>query len=603
MSDHVRQTARGARRLRIALLADTHLEPETGGVAPRSNRRTRAAVGWMRALAPDLVVHLGDVVHPLPGRAEQDAAFAAVQAILAPLAPRLLVAPGNHDLGDKPNTAMPAPAARGEWCSHWARRFPLWQAHRAAGFRILLACASLLGSGEADEEAQWTWLEQELAAAAAARERSLLVTHYPPFILDPEEPGHYDNLDPGPRARLLSLVRRHGTEAILSGHAHAFFLNRVGATRLHVVPSVAFARRDYAEFSRVAPAAEEEFGRNETARLGFAVLDLLEHGHVLHPVMTEGTEDPAPPPNAFDGLSAHPALGRPPLLGVPLHHPWTEVVSLPTNPPTAPFRRRRARDDRTVQLLLRLGCGRVRIPCDDLEDPAARARVELLAQEGVRIWLCTAGIPDEALLQLIVQHAALLEGWEIVLREAEVAQTGARLLSQPARLLPPHRVLAPLLTSAARADASAAALFVAAGLPAGEPSHILAAAPQGAFTGWLSRIGPGEAPAPAIRRLASQAAALGQAASVTVSLAPARPDEACTDDAAIAARVAEAAEAAARHPGVMVWTDTLLDVDRGYFVRHGLADRRMRPRAAGLALLAAQARLGPAPLAGAAPAG
>lgn len=568
-------------RLRIAVIADTHLEAEQGGMLPRSNRRTQAAVAWIGALAPDIVVHLGDVVHPLPGLADQQAAFDAAARIFAPLTPPMLVTPGNHDLGDKPNPAMPAAFARQDWAERWTRRFPLWQAHRAAGCRLVLACASLFGGGSAEEAAQWDWLGQELAEAAALGERVFLFTHYPPFILHPAEPGHYDNLDPAPRTRLLELAARFRVEAILSGHAHAFFLNVVGGTLLHVVPSVAFARRDYAELSRIAPAPEEEFGRNETGRLGFALLDVLAEGHALHPVMTEGTEDSGPPPTCFP---AHPRRGAAPLIGVPLHHPWAEVVALPTNPPTAPFRRRLARDDRTIQLLWRLGLGRARIPQDDLAEEAVRARVALLAGQGFRIWLATQGVPDPALLGLVARDVGLLEGWELVLREAEIAPAAAVL--HAAALLPAQRILAPMQSTATQAGAAATALFVGAGLAADQAPEALPAV----FTGWMARIGRQQAVAPAVAEVAARATALGRAAAVTVCLSPERPDQSWTDDAAIAHRVEEAAEAAARHPQVMVWLDTLLDFDRGYFVRNGLADRRMRPRPAGLALAARQAR-------------
>ncbi|HEV7267284.1 MAG TPA: metallophosphoesterase [Falsiroseomonas sp.] len=592
MSDNVRhaQATRDNARLRIVVIADTHLEAETGAAVPRSNRRTRAAVGWIRALAPDLVVHLGDVVHPLPALPDQDAAFAAATEIFAPIGGRMLVTPGNHDIGDKPNPAMPAAAARAAWAEGWTRRSgPLWQAYCAAGCRILLACASLFGSATPEEEAQWDWLARELAAACAAKERVFLFTHYPPFIRDPAEPGHYDNLDPAPRARLLELALRHLVEAILSGHAHAFFLNRAEDTLLHVVPSVAFARRDYAELSRIAPAPEEEFGRNERGRLGFAVLDVLAEGHALHPVMTEGTEDSVPPPSAFAGLGIHPRRGKAPLLGVPLHHPRSEVVALPTNPPTAPFRRRLARDDRTVQLLWRLGLSRLRIPLDDLEDPVPRARVALLAGEGFRFWLATQGVPDAALLDRLVRDAALLEGWEIVLSEADIAHAGAALCAVPASQLPARRVLAPMLSSATRPGAAAAALFVGAGLPPDQAPDALQLAPAGAFTGWTARIGPGMDVASGVAAVADHARALGCEAAVTVCLSPARPDESWTDDEAIAERILAAAEAAVHHKALTFWTDTLLDVDRGYFVRNGLADRRMRPRDAGLVLALRQA--------------
>jgi hypothetical protein len=94
-----------------------------------------------------------------------------------------------------------------------------------------------------------------------------------------------------------------------------------------------------------------------------------------------------------------------------------------------------------------------------------------------------------------------------------------------------------------------------------------------------------------VAAVAECAATLGLEAAVTVCLSPDRPDESWTDDDAIAQRVLAAADAAERHRYLIVWTDTLLDVDRGYFVRNGLADRRMRVRAAGLALARRQAEL------------
>jgi len=422
MSDNI---AHADSRLRIAVLADTHLEAESSAAIPRSNRRCRAAVDWITALRPDLVVHLGDVVHPLPAPADQPAAFDAARRIFAALDAPMLVTPGNHDIGDKANPAMPAAAARGDWTAGWRERVgPLWQSRRIGGCRIVLVCASLLGTGAPDEAAQWRWLEAELAEARTRQERVSLFTHYPPFIRAPDEPGHYDNLDPGPRAQLLELVARHGVEAILSGYAHAAFFNGHGGMRLHVVPSVAFARRDYAEFARVAPAEEEEFGRNEVGRLGFALLEVRERGHALHPIMTDGSEEGVLPETVRDGLAAHPRLGRKPLLGLPLHHPWAEVVALPTNPPTAPFRRRLARDDRSIPLLWRLGARRLRIPREDLDDPVVRARVALLAEEGFRFWLATEGVPDPALLALV--RASALEGWELSLGALDLAAAGRR---------------------------------------------------------------------------------------------------------------------------------------------------------------------------------
>ena len=77
------------------------------------------------------------------------------------------------------------------------------------------------------------------------------------------------------------------------------------------------------------------------------------------------------------------------------------------------------------------------------------------------------------------------------------------------------------------------------------------------------------------------AASLGMNATVTVRLAATEsPAEAQRDDREHANRVAEAALAAAAYPEMDIFIDTVADIDRGYFVRNGLVDRRYNPRLA-----------------------
>jgi hypothetical protein len=57
-----------------------------------------------------------------------------------------------------------------------------------------------------------------------------------------------------------------------------------------------------------------------------------------------------------------------------------------------------------------------------------------------------------------------------------------------------------------------------------------------------------------------------------------------TDDLAILASVVELYVVALAYPQLAVLVDTFMDVDRGYFVRHGLMDRRCNLRPAGLAV-------------------
>lgn len=575
------------RAWRIAVIADTHIEPEAAQ-EPRANRRSRAAIARLASLAPDLVVHLGDIVHTLPSLPGVEGAWEAAAAILAGVPAPLLATPGNHDIGDKPNPAMPAAAVRSAWQQRWAARVgPLWLSHRLDGVRLVLVAGPILGSGSEAEAEQWAWLGQELAEARRDGARVFLFTHYPPFLLDPDEPGHYDNLDLAPRARLIDLARRFAVEAVLSGHVHGFFHNRDDRIDHYILPSVAFARRDYAELARVAPAQDEEHGRNDRSRLGLALLEIdPEGGHRYVPVATDGAEEPEP--DAPFLPPPHPREGGRALLGVPLLHDWAGTVALPVNPPTAPFRRRRARDDSTTLLAWTLGLDRLRIPVDDLIEPEAAARVAALAGEGFRFWLHSSGVPDRPLLDRIA--GAPLAGWEVALRAGEIDAAAEAIAAHPGPL-PPERLLAPIVTTADRPGAAAHHLFVGGGLaPAEDEARrgLLATGPRRAgFTGTMTRLPPGTAPFAAIRAIAGEATR----AAVTVALAPDTPDAAWRDDHAIANRVAEAAFAAWCFPEVAVWLDTFADIDRGYFVRNGLADRRLAPRPAGLALRHLQAVL------------
>ena len=66
----------------------------------------------------------------------------------------------------------------------------------------------VFNSGLRAEEEQIPWLEQDLEANRD--KRIFLFTHYPPYILEPNEPSNYDNIDEPRRAWLLELLERPG---------------------------------------------------------------------------------------------------------------------------------------------------------------------------------------------------------------------------------------------------------------------------------------------------------------------------------------------------------------------------------------------------------
>lgn len=72
-------------------------------------------------------------------------------------------------------------------------------------------------------EAQWAWLEAQLAAAQATvqqRPHIVITMHHPPFLQHETEPHQYFNMPIVPRVRMLALARKYGVRTFLCGHTH-----------------------------------------------------------------------------------------------------------------------------------------------------------------------------------------------------------------------------------------------------------------------------------------------------------------------------------------------------------------------------------------------
>lgn len=562
-----------ARRFGFAVMADSHIEPEAADSVPRSNRRTRAAVEVINRRRPAFVVHLGDLVHPVPALPGFEPAAGVALEILGQLACPLYTTPGNHDIGDKPLPWMPAKAVTREWVELYERRFqPAFQAFEHGGCRFLLLNSPGFNAGLHGESDQRARVEAELQRGHG--ERIFLFTHYPPYLLEPGEEGHYDNVDEPARSWLLGLLRRHDVEALFAGHVHNLFYDRYGRTDLYVAPSTSFVRRDYSELFRIESGSDFEFGRNDAAKLGYLWVDVHERGH--HVAFHRSAD--------LDGREAEgDASAEPSRLGVFLRHPWCEVVELPYNPPTDELQRRRVRNDYPVWTLWDLGIGAVRVPLGDLRNSAARMRA--LRDKGLRFTVFSFGAPDAATAALLAANADAVAAWEVVLPLAQVGDAAA-VIREVRRRGGLRVLLAPLQTSAGGLSGGTNLThFVGQGFGLDWPDAIEEVfelpAVREAFDGCVVRIGWPDDPWGGIAAVARLTAVLGIEASAAVSLSPLAPDGDHRDDAVIADRVAMAAFAAAAYGFGDVFFDTFMDVDRGYYVRHGLVDRRCNARRAG----------------------
>jgi 3',5'-cyclic AMP phosphodiesterase CpdA len=572
----------GRRLFGFAVIADSHLEPEAAGLAlPRSNRRNRDLVAALAPRRPAFVLHLGDIVHPVPQAPGHVETMGLARELYAGLGAPLLWTPGNHDIGDKPNDAMPAATVTEDWLGEYRRQFGApWQLHRHGEVDLLLLNSPILNSGYAVEREQRRWFERALADARGRR--VFVATHYPPFLVSPDEPGHYDNIDRPAREWLLELLARHRVEALFCGHVHTLFWNRLGATECYLLPSPSFVRRDYSEIHRVR--ADDEYGRNDVGKLGCFWVDVYEEGHVARFLRTGTDLADGAAPHAPLVLPAHPKDPGGTPFGVTLRHPWSELTELPHNPPVDEFARRVVRNDWPVQALWDMGIRALRAPVGDLASAAVRARIADLVALGHRFTFFSAGVPDAGLLALMRAHAALVARWECVLPGTQLG-AWAEAVAPMARETGIALAWADLRSAAiGNAGKPAGKHFTAPGFLPTELDAVeagLARLPAGLVSAVCFRVARDALHEPEVQALDAFARRAAVGCVLTWSLMPDGPNDAAMDAGDVRDRVERLCALADRYPGVEWVLDGFVDVDRGYYPRVALVDRLGNLRAAG----------------------
>lgn len=570
----------------FAIITDTHIRAPDGDLSSpfpvneKANGRARYAVEVVKANTPDLTIHLGDMVHPLPHLPAYSSACREAREILSPLAPALHFVPGNHDIGDKPAKALPAGPVTDEsrrafetefGAQHWAID------HQGIAFVSLNS--SLVNSGLVQEAEQKQWFETALGAAKGRR--IFVFSHYPPFIDSPDETEHYDNYAEPGRSWLLDLAADHGVEAIFSGHVHQFFFNTYRGVKLYCLPPTSFTRQDYAELYRAGPAAE--FGRDDHGKFGITLIDVDGVGHTIRYAPTEGRT------LAINESPAIPAVRHKPLPLVPhMRHGWFESSLLPYNGPMEEFSRKRARNDYPLLRLWQLGIDTIRTPLADLVDPVSRRRVLDFAAAGIRFSFFGLGIPDAGKRALLRKHADLVAGLEIITSDVGLADVGADLAPFLAEFALP--VTIGKITSSAdereETEQRAKGAFahnVSCGFLWQDHTAVVAAAtrfvPEPDRVSLCFQINLDEDPRRRITEMAERLGKAGFNLSVVLRAAQRNPAQANFDDAVISERLHAAMQTVRTLPHVQIQCDAFEDIDRGYAPRHGLIDRlsNLRP--------------------------
>jgi predicted phosphodiesterase len=535
----------------------------------------------INAHSPDLVIHLGDIVHPVPHLPTYSSASTIAQEIMGSLTSPYYLVPGNHDVGDKDNPTVPSYIINDEYIEDFHRYHgPTFQSFDHGSIHFVTINSLSLNSGLTEENEQRDWLEDDLNKHRGNRIH--VFSHYPPYLYLPNEPSNYDNLDQPARKWLLNLIDEYHVEAFFAGHVHQFFYKRHSETDIYNLLSTCNLRQDFANLFKVE--SPEEYGRNDVAKLGYCIVDVYENGHVarIHRSYGRTLKEGEILQQETRIQTNYPSEGFPSPLGVQLRYPIAEVTELPYMGPVDEFVRKKARNDYTTLALWETGIRTLRLPLADLIDETTRRRLHELRRMGSRYGFFTVNTPKP---DIIAKHSHLVDFLEVILPWETVHET----LPDASRLretlnLPVY--VANIESSVHRERTGPKfSHYMSHGFHIDATAKLETILPQqGSVDGFVFEVSQFDPPLPTIQRISDYAKANGFKALVNLRLAPEDPADYPHDHNHNANRVAETAVAGYTHPGVRVLLDTFMDHDRGYFPRAGLYDRRLNPRRAALVL-------------------
>jgi len=571
----------------FAVIADTHVtEAEARAISgfdvdtvKLGAARSRYVVERLNSLKPDFVVHLGDIVHPVPGSPAYEDSAERFHGLYNKLDCPLYLVPGNHDIGEKALADQPLDQ-REAWGmvndNKIAEYENLFQAqyysfeHKDCLFVVINGM--IVNSGLRCEESQRQWLETLLAENTGRR--IFMFSHYPPYLSRADETCHYDATDEPGRSWLLGLFERHAVEAYYAGHVHNFFFNRHASTNCYVLPSPSFLRHDYHELFRVEPGMKQ--GRHDAAKLGYAVVDVHGKGHLNHAVRTygRGFEAGETTPLKESSLTSVHAL-QPGRRGVGLYlrQSWCDSADIPTPWGLDAFRRKRVRNDYPLMALWEMGVRDLRVPLDDLADPDTGARMAELIALGHRFTVYSYGLPKGTAAEALEANGNNLAAWEVIApttRLVDLLAPMAALKGSMPVYFNPHRALVEAFSSSH-------------GLPSddtGAVEELLALDGfREVFDGLVFGVAWQEALAPAFAAARRSVEAFHLKAAVHVQFAHRKPLDREEIERHDANRIAEAVICAMAVDDMTLYLDNFTGIDRGYYFSGGLVDRLYNPLA------------------------
>ncbi|GGA86357.1 phosphohydrolase [Brucella endophytica] len=263
--------------MKIVQITDTHFSPNK----PHFNDNWEPLASWIEAERPDLVIHTGDLTVDGANR-EDDIAFSLDQ--MRQISAPVLIVPGNHDVGHLPGSHQPVDPLR---LARWrGLAGPDYWAEDAGDWRLIGLDSLLMGFEDAEEDAQFEWLERQFGARNGRR--VAIFTHKPLFVDEPHEGDTgYWGIRPAQRRRLYDLIAAHDVALFASGHLHWAWQGAFNGTSLVWGPSTAFildGMEREMPGERLIGAVVHTFGADVASEI-VAVPDMT--AHVLDDVVAE----------------------------------------------------------------------------------------------------------------------------------------------------------------------------------------------------------------------------------------------------------------------------------------------------------------------------
>ena len=574
----------------FVVVADTHVnESDNVSSSPfetnhLANERARFVFEDIAQMEPQpkFVIHLGDIVHPMPALPTFMQAVDQFKQISSQLRCPLHVLPGNHDVGDKRIDWMPADQICEPHLEAYRKAFGKdYYSVDAENIRCVLINSLLINSGLAAEQEQKTWLEDQIHTAA--EKRVFLFMHYPPFVYSETEHGSYDNLDEPGRTWLVNLMKRPNVEASFAGHVHNFWYEQLDQSGFYMLPSTAFLRHDYSEFYRVKPSIE--FGRGDVAKFGYFVVDVFADGHIAYPIRTMGVRTSASSQEKKSSVQylTNPKSSDFNQVGVELRHTWTEVAQIPATGGVQEFGRKSARNDYPLLALWEMGAKLSKVTDQDALDEATHRRMQLLANMGHRFLLTSLGAPKNSLLDVNLGRAGVT-GIETNLSTARFQSSLERLKAFKAKTNLSIFWCKIHTYDDSHYDGKHFSHFVKSGFTTDDmttqASLIKEALATKAIDGITVRVESDQdllRIAPLLNEFAKE-----YQCKIVASLKLSGPSIAQSndDEAALIEKVCMAMLYSKSSSGVQYIFDTFMDVDRGYYPRGAFIDRQFNPNAA-----------------------